>query len=162
VGLCAFGGVLPWVYRAVVEKEKWLDETEFAELSGICVLLPGATTTNIAGMLGYRLGGLRGAVAAVGGLLAPTFVIVILMAVAYQRFGDVPAVHGAVRGITPVAAGLVLATATKLFMGQKRKVGVGTFGAAAFVGVTVLRWPLIAVVGILIPLSLLVTWRFER
>lgn len=162
VGLCAFGGVMPWVYRAVVQKQKWLDDTEFTELSSVAMLLPGATTTNLAGMLGYRLGGLRGAGAAVGGLLAPTFVIVIFMAVLYQKFGDIPAVHGAVRGITPVAAGLVLATAVKLFNGQNRKLGIGVFGIAAFLGVTILRWPLLAVVGTLIPLSLLATWRFGR
>lgn len=162
VGLCAFGGVMPWVYRAVVQKQKWLDDVEFTELSSVAMLLPGATTTNLAGMLGYRLGGLRGAGAAVGGLLSPTFVIVILMAILYQRYGDIPAVHGLVRGITPVGAGLVLATAMKLFKGQKRKLGIGVFGAAAFVGVTILRLPLPAVVGVLIPLSLLATWRFGK
>jgi chromate transporter len=162
VGLCAFGGVMPWVYRAVVEKEKWLDDVEFTELASVATLLPGATTTNLAGMLGYRLGGLRGAAAAVAGLLSPTFVIVIFMAILYQKYGDIPAVHGAVRGITPVAAGLVLATAVKLMKGQKRKLVIGVFAAAAFVGVTILRWPLVAVVGILIPLSLLTAWRLGK
>lgn len=162
VGLCAFGGVLPWVYRAVVQKEKWLDDVEFTELSSVAMLLPGATTTNLAGMLGYRLAGMRGASAAVGGLLAPTFVIVIIMAILYQRYGDIPAVHGAVRGITPVAAGLVIATATKLFQAQKRKLSVGVFGGAAFLAVTVFHLPLLAVVGILIPLSFLATWRLGR
>lgn len=162
VGLCAFGGVMPWVYRTVVDKERWLDRTEFSELWSMGLILPGATSTNIAGMLGYRLGGLRGAGAAVAGLLAPPFVIVIVMAVLYQRFGAIPAVHGMVRGITAIAAGLVLATAMKLATGQKRKRGVVVFGAAAFLGVTVLRWPLFAVVGVLIPLSFAAQWRLAR
>ena len=159
VGLCAFGGVMPWVYRTVVEKERWLDKPAFAELWSLGLILPGATSTNIAGMLGYRLGGLRGAAAAVAGLLAPPFVIVIVMAVLYQRFGAIPAVHGMVRGITAIAAGLVLATALKLAMGQQRKLGIVGFGAAAFVAVTVLGWPLFAVIGVLVPISLAVEWR---
>jgi chromate transporter len=162
VGLCAFGGVMPWVYRSVVEKERWLDTAEFTELWSLGLVLPGATSTNIAGMLGYRLGGLRGAGAAVAGLLAPPFVIVIVLGMLYRRFGAVPAVHGMVRGITAIGAGLVLATAMKLAMGQKRKRGIAVFGTAAFVAVTVLQWPLLAVVGVLIPLSLGVAWRRAR
>ena len=55
---------LAWVYRAVVEKAKWLDEREFAELWSMSAILPGATSTNVATMLGYRLGGLPGAASA--------------------------------------------------------------------------------------------------
>jgi chromate transporter len=159
VGLCAFGGVMPWVYRTVVEKERWLDQAEFSELWSMGLILPGATSTNIAGMLGHRLGGLRGAGAAVAGLLAPPFVIVIVMAVLYRRFGAVPAVHGMVRGITAVAAGLVLATAMKLAAGQERKLAILVLGTAACLAVTVLRWPLFAVVGVLVPISLAMAWR---
>src|SRR5688572_30042927 len=85
VGLCAFGGVMPWVYREVVDKQKWLDEAQFAELWGQSLILPGATSANVAATLGYRLAGLRGAASAVAGLLGPPFVIVILMTIAYQR-----------------------------------------------------------------------------
>jgi chromate transporter len=95
-------------------------------------------------------------------LLAPPFVIVIVMAVLYQRFGAVPAVHGMVRGITAIAAGLVLATAMKLSMGQKRKLGIVVFGTTAFFAVTVLQWPLFAVVGVLIPVSFFVEWRLGK
>jgi len=162
VGLCAFGGVMPWVYRTVVEKERWLDKTEFSELWSMGLILPGATSTNIAGMLGHRLGGPRGAGAAVAGLLAPPFAIVLVMALLYQRYGDVPAVRGMVRGITAIAAGLVLATAMKLATGQERKLGIALFAPAAFVGVTVLQWPLFAVVGLLVPISVIATWRMGR
>jgi len=162
VGLCAFGGVMPWVYRAVVEQEKWLDEREFAEMWSVCMILPGATSTNVAATLGYRLGGLRGASAAVVGLLTPPFIIVLIMAVLYKRYGDVPAVHGAVRGITAVAAGLVFATAVKLAKGQPRKSVVAIFAVAACVGISILKWPLMGVVGALVPVSLAVEWRTAK
>jgi chromate transporter len=159
VGLCAFGGVMPWVYRAVVEKARWLDESEFAELWSMCTILPGATSTNVAATLGYRLGGMRGAAAAAGGLLAPPFVIVLFLAALYNRFGMVPAVHGAVRGITAVAAGLTFATALKLGLRQPRKIALPLFALAAFTGITILGLPLLGVVGALVPFSLLMEWR---
>jgi chromate transporter len=161
VGICAFGGVMPWVYRAVVDKEKWFDKEEFADLWGQGIIIPGATSTNVAAMIGYRLAGWRGAASAVTGLLGPAFVIVIIMAELYQRFGTIPAIQGAVRGVTAVAAGLVIATGIKLAMGQPRTFTLPLFGLAALLGVTVLRLPLLAVIGVLVPLSFAVNWRFR-
>ncbi len=46
--------------------------------------------------------------------------------------------------------------------GQKRKIGIAVLGTAAFLGVTVLHWPLFAVVGVLIPLSFAAQWRLAR
>ena len=162
VGVCAFGGVMPWVYRAVVDKEKWFDKEEFADLWGQGIIIPGATSTNVAAMIGYRLAGWRGALGAVAGLLGPAFVIVIFMAELYQRYGKLPAIHGAVRGVTAVAAGLVIATGLKLAMGQPRTFTLPLFGLAALLGVTVLRLPLLAVLGALIPLSFAWNWRVHK
>lgn len=159
VGLCAFGGVMPWIYRAVVDKKKWIGAEEFAEIWSQGLMIPGATSTNVAATLGYRLAGVRGAACAVSGLLGPPFVIVILMAILYQRFGDIPAVHGAVRGVTAVAAGLVIATGAKLAKGQPRRITLPLFVLAAIIGVTGLRLPLIAVLGVLLPLSFAIEWR---
>lgn len=159
VGVCAFGGVMPWVYRAVVDKEKWFDEEEFADLWGQGIIIPGATSTNVAAMIGYRLAGWRGAAAAVTGVLGPAFVIVIIMAELYQRFGNIPAIQGAVRGITAVAAGLVIATGIKLALGQPKSFTLPLFGLAALLGVTVLRLPLLIVIGVLVPLSFVMAWR---
>ncbi|MCX4246252.1 chromate transporter [Paraliomyxa miuraensis] len=159
VSLGAFGGVMPWVYREVVDEKKWLDDPAFAELWGQSLIIPGATSANVVAALGYRLNGLRGAVAALAGLLGPTFVIVIALAVLYQSYGSIPAVNGAVRGVTAVAAGLVIATGIKLALGQPRKLALPLFAAAAFMGVIVLQLPLVVVILALLPLSFLVEWR---
>lgn len=162
VGLCAFGGVMPWVYREVVDKQKWVDDQQFAELWGQSLLLPGATSVNVAATLGYRLTGLQGAAAAVAGLLGPPFVLVIFMTIAYQHYGMFPAVNGAIRGVTAVAAGLVIATGLKLALGQPRRLTLPVFSAAALVAVLVLQWQLIAVIGALLPLAFIFEWRACR
>lgn len=162
VGLCAFGGVMPWIYRAVVDNKKWIGEQEFAELWGQGLMIPGATSTNVAATLGYRLAGLRGACGAIVGLLGPPFVIVIMMAELYQRYGSIPAVHGAVRGVTAVAAGLVIATGIKLAIGQPKTWTLPVFGLVSLIGVTVVRLPLLTVIAILLPLSFVIQWRAHR
>ena len=159
VGLSAFGGVMPWVHREVVEKQRWLDAQAFAELWGQSLVVPGATSINLTATLGYRLAGLRGAAAAVSGLLGPPFVIVVAMTMLYQRYGSLPAINGAVRGVTAVAAGLVFATSLKLMKGLRWNLRLPLLSAAAVVGVTVLRLPLVAVIGVLLPLSFAAEWR---
>ncbi len=162
VGLCAFGGVMPWIYRAVVDKEKIFSEEEFAEIWAQGLMVPGATSTNVAATIGYRLAGLRGAVGAVFGLLGPPFVIVIVLAELYRRFGSMAAVHGAVRGVTAVAAGLVIATGFKLALGQPRVWALPVFACIALFAVTVLRLPLFVVIVAVLPLSFVVAWRANR
>ncbi len=41
VGVCGFGGVLPWARQMIVEQRKWLTPAEFAEMLGLCQFLPG-------------------------------------------------------------------------------------------------------------------------
>jgi Chromate transporter len=41
VGICGFGGVLPWARRMVVEQKRWLTAAEFTDMLGLCQFLPG-------------------------------------------------------------------------------------------------------------------------
>ena len=46
----AFGGVGPWARRIIVEEERWLDDREYAELLGLCQVLPGPNVGNVSVM----------------------------------------------------------------------------------------------------------------
>jgi len=161
LSLSGFGGVMPWVYAAVVEKERWLDAREFAELLAVGSILPGANVSNFAAMLGYRMRGARGALAALAGLLAPAFVVTLAAGVLYRRCGALPAIAGALRGITAVAVGLLIVTGGKLLRGQGRRARVWLFAAASFLAVGVLGVSLAATLGVLIPAALFVEWRAQ-
>src|SRR3954454_22416398 len=47
IGLCGFGGVGPWARRIIVEDKRWVDEREYAELLGLCQILPGPNVGNV-------------------------------------------------------------------------------------------------------------------
>ena len=101
-------------------------------------------------VLGDRFFGLKGAFAAVAGMLAVPLVIVMALTVAYAEFSRLAVVSGALRGMGAVAAGLIIATAIKLMttLGSNR---LGPPLAAAFAILTLvtiawLRWPLIWVI----------------
>src|SRR5215472_18088515 len=87
LGLSSFGGaVSAWVHRAFVERRRLIGEAEFAAALGLARIIPGANVVNLAVMLGHRLRGAAGAIAAgVGLILGPSLVAIALLA-AYNRW----------------------------------------------------------------------------
>src|SRR5690349_5084455 len=69
LALQGFGGVLAVVQREMVEKKRWLTADEFLEDWAVAQVLPGPNVINLALMIGDRYFGLRGAIAAVAGML---------------------------------------------------------------------------------------------
>src|SRR5262245_35640710 len=153
LALQGFGGVLAVAQRELVERLRWLGKEQFVELLSLSQVLPGPNIINLALMLGDRYFGWRGAVAAVGGLLAVPLVIVLTLAALYAHFGSIAPVAGALRGMGAVAAGLVLATACKLAP-MLRRSPMGLWPCVAIVAASALalgwlRWPLVWVVLVL-------------
>jgi chromate transporter len=151
ITLSGFGGVMFWARRALVERQRWLTEREFVELLTLGQLLPGPNVLNLTVMVGYRFAGWTGAAASVAGFLGWPCLVVIGMGVLYQHYGAVPQVQQALAGMSSVAAGLLLATVIKLATVLPRRWRPWLFGLLAFVGVGVLRWPLLWVIGALAP-----------
>jgi chromate transporter len=159
MALSGFGGVLPFAYRALVERRAWMTREEFARLLALGQVLPGPTICNIAVMFGYRSSGIAGAVAALAGMISLPMAIVLGLAAAYGRFGEVPAVRRALVGMSAVAAGLVVATAIKMAGAVPRRVLPIALAMLAFAGVGLVRFPLIAVIAVLGPLAIFVAWK---
>jgi chromate transporter len=150
LALQGFGGVLAVAQRELVERQRWLDTTQFLELLSLGQVLPGPNIVNMALMIGDRFLGWRGAAAALGGLMCVPLVIVLALAALYGQFVHQPMVAGALRGMGAVAAGLVIATALKL-VGTLRNNVLGwklgaLFAVLALLAIGVLRWPMVGVV----------------
>lgn len=146
LALQGFGGVLAVVQRELVEKKRWMTREEFVEDWAVAQIMPGPNVVNISLMIGGRYFGLKGALAALAGMLTVPLVLVLLLAVVYAQFADHPGVAGALRGMGAVAAGLIGATGLKLFGALKKNVlGLKlctAFGVACFVAIALLRFPL--------------------
>ncbi len=146
LALLGFGGVLVVAQRVLCEEKRWVTREEFVELLSVGQVIPGPNVCNVALMLGDRFFGWRGAVAALGGLLAAPFAIVLTLTAVYVRWAAQPAVAGALRGMGLVSAGLIAGTSLKLAQTLRRSpLGVPlclALGAGAFVCVGLLRLPL--------------------
>jgi chromate transporter len=167
LALQGFGGVLPVAQRVLCEERRWLTRAEFLELLSVAQVLPGPNVCNLSVLAGYRFHGVRGALSALGGLLAVPALVVLALATAQHHLGGHPAVAGAVRGISAVSAGLIAGTALKLAAGLRTSpLGVPAslaLGLGAFALVAVAHLPLVwtlLLVGL--PAWGLAAWRLGR
>ena len=157
-GARGFGGTLPWARRMIIEERRWLTEREFIDLFSLCNFLPGPNVSSMSVIIGARFHGPLGSAAALGGLLTVPLITILTLAVLYQRFGQLPGVDAALRGVGAAAGGLVLATGLRMAWALGRTPRVVLFLVAAFTAVAVLRWPLVPVLLALAPIGVLAAW----
>ncbi|MBT2334730.1 chromate transporter [Variovorax paradoxus] len=156
LALQGFGGVLAIVQREMVEKKRWLTPEQFLEDWAVAQVMPGPNVINLALMIGDRYFGLRGAIAAVAGMLAIPLVVILVLAVLYAHYAANPQVAAALRGMGAVSGGLIAATGIKLIP-QLRRHPLGFAACLAFVALVFgaialfklpLGWVLLAVGGV--------------
>ena len=109
-------------------------------------ILPGPNVVNLSLMIGDRYFGMRGALAALAGMLTFPLVIVLVLAAVFGGVADTQAAQGALRGMGAIAAGLIAATGIKLTAALKgNAMGLAVCGGLAaltFVAIALLRLPL--------------------
>ncbi|MBB4013519.1 chromate transporter [Niveibacterium umoris] len=162
VGIRGFGGVLPWARRMLVEERRWLDEAGFTELLSLGQLLPGPNTVNLSVVFGARCAGWRGALSAAAGLLLPSLLVVLLLAETWRHFAAQVWLQQMLAAVAAAAAGLILATGAKLARKLDRRWWPAVVGAATFVAIAWLRWPLLQVLAVAAPCSVALAWLDAR
>jgi chromate transporter len=161
VGLMGFGGVVAVARHMLVERRRWLTASEFTDLLALCQFLPGGNILNLSAAVGLRFAGRLGSVAAVSGLMGPPVVIVLLMGVVYERYRDLPLVRGLFVGLAAAAAGLIVATTISLAKPLRNKpIGI-VVALVSFAAIAWLRLPLLEVMLVMAPLSVLLAWLFR-
>jgi len=137
LGATAFGG--PAVHIAMMEDEfvrrrAWLTQQEFLDLVGAAPLIPGPSSTEVALYVGHRRAGWRGLLIAGSCFIGPATLIVMAIAWAYVRFGQLPAVGGILYGIKAVVIAIVgqaLIAFAKTAIKSKWLLALGIAAAAA-------------------------------
>jgi chromate transporter len=134
LGATAFGGPaahIALMQRTLVVERRWLSDAEFAELLGAASLLPGPTSTELAIFLGQRQGRGPGLLLAGAGFILPSAIATLAFAWAYVRFGSVPALGAALRGLQPAVVAVVLAALVPLGRSVLREVLPAAIAVAA-------------------------------
>jgi len=111
IGLQSFGGGASTTFliqRTFIERHKWLTMEEFLHLWNLCLLTPGINLLALTVLLGRKLGGTRGILASLAGLLLPSAAITCLLAALFQQIEHIAAVQAVLRGVVPATGGVML------------------------------------------------------
>ena len=109
IGLFTLGGgyaMLPLMERELVGP--YLSKEEFLDVTSVAQSAPGIMAMNIAILTGYRLKRMPGALMAALGAALPSFVIILLIALFFQKFAENSIVQRIFMGIRPAVVALIL------------------------------------------------------
>ncbi len=95
-------------------------------------------------------------------MIIPAFCIIMLMGFAYRQYSGLPVTHFVLGGVAAVGIAATLAMGAKVATKLPRNVATIVIGLAVFIAVGVLRWPMLPVVAIAVPLSIGVAWLCVR
>ena len=117
LGAVSFGGPLAHIAlmrEEFVERRKWLGAQEFLDLCGAVSLIPGPNSTELAMHIGHKRAGNAGLWVAGMGFIAPAFVLVLILAALYERYGVLPQSRAILWGAAPVVVAIVAQALCKL------------------------------------------------
>ena len=118
IGLFGFGGgyaMLSLVQDEVVVKHGWITEQQFTDIVALSQVTPGPIGINSATYIGYTAtGSILGAIVATLAVSLPSFILVMLISMAFSRFRQNRWVEAAFVGIRPASVGLIASAALLL------------------------------------------------
>ena len=110
-GLFAVGGgmaTLPFLYD-MADKTGWFTRAQLADMIAVSESTPGPIGVNMATYVGFLTKGVPGAVTATLGLVAPSIIVILIIAAFLQAFRDSKYVSGAFYGLRPASTALITA-----------------------------------------------------
>ncbi len=122
IGLFTIGGgyaMVPLIEQEFVRSKKWIGREEFIDLLAVAQSVPGILAINMAIFVGYRLKGIKGAVATAFGTAFPSFVIILAIALFFTNFKDDSTVVKIFKGIRPAVVALIAAPCLQMAKSAK-------------------------------------------
>jgi chromate transporter len=123
IGAFTFGGgyaMIPLIQAEVVDNRNWIDKEEFLDILVISQSFPGALAVNTSTFIGYKIGGIFGAILALLGTVLPSFLIILLIASFFTKFRSNYYVDLVFKGIGAAVPMLVLIAVVSLSKSIKK------------------------------------------
>lgn len=118
IGLFTFGGgyaMISLIQAEIVEKKKWLNDSEFMELIAIAESTPGPIAINSATYIGYKQNKIFGSFLATLGVVLPSFLIILLISVFLERFNENNYIKAFLKGVQAGVGVLIFNAGFKLY-----------------------------------------------
>ena len=141
IGLFTFGGgyaMIALLENEFVAKKRWLDRDEFLDVAAIAESTPGPIAINAATYIGYKNGGVGGAVVATLGICIPSLTIIYLISLFFDTFLSLTYVAYAFKGIQICVVYLIFSAGLKMLKKMKKSVFNLVAVSATFVAMVTL------------------------
>jgi len=117
LGTWGFGGpvaLVGYMYRDLVERRRWIAESDYKEGMALAQLMPGPLAAQLAIYLGYVHYRVIGATLAGVAFVLPSFVMVVILGAAYAAYGGIAWMQAVFYGVGAAVIGIIAMSAWKL------------------------------------------------
>ncbi len=125
IGAFTFGGgyaMIALIENEFVSKKKWMDKDDFLNMVAIAESTPGPVAINSATYIGYKHAGVAGAALSTLAVSMPSFVIIYIISLFFDRFLSLSYVSRAFHGIQVCVIYLILSAGLKMLKGIEKNV----------------------------------------
>ena len=122
IGAFTFGGgyaMIPLIQHEVIHKRRWIEERDFLDLLTLAQTAPGPIALNTAVFVGYKRRGYMGALSAILGVIVPSFLVILVVAIFFASIRDNAYVDAAFKGMRPAVVALIVAPIVGLTKGMR-------------------------------------------
>lgn len=117
LGTWGFGGpvaLVGYMHRDLVEKKQWITEEEYKEGIALAQLAPGPLAAQLGIYIGFVHYGLLGATLVGLAFVIPSFIMVVLLGIAYKLYSGLPGMQAIFYGVSASVIGIIGISAYKL------------------------------------------------
>ena len=110
VGLFCVGGgyaSMPLIQAQVIDIHAWLSMSEFIDIFTISQMTPGPIGINASTFVGMKVAGFLGAIVATLGFVTPSFILGIILAKLFFKYGNIGVIKGILNGLRPAVVALI-------------------------------------------------------
>ncbi len=162
IGMLGFGGVAAVGRYIIVEERKWLTEEEFATYVGMGQILPGPNYINVSVMIGNKYHGKLGAFVSAFGIYFIPAVIVVILAILYNKFSLIPEIHVLMVGAGITTIGMIIGNGIKML--TKLKYDLNNYLVILFATtlIVIFHFRIAQSLFLLIPFSIIINKIFKK
>lgn len=111
--------MIPLIQHEVIHKRRWIEERDFLDLLTLAQTAPGPIALNTAVFVGYKRRGYLGALSAIMGVIVPSFLVILVVAIFFASIRDNAYVDAAFKGMRPAVVALIVAPIIGLTKGMR-------------------------------------------
>jgi len=144
LGFINFGGPagqIAIMHRELVERKRWVSESQYLRTLNFCMLLPGPEAQQVAIYIGWRLHGALGGIVAGSFFVIPSIFVLLVLSWLAVAYSDVPAITGLLYGVQPVVIAIVVEAVLRIGNRSLNNAVLAAFALVAFVALYFLSVP---------------------